>query len=161
MLAESGPYLHGCVVDIGCGPGFVLKALKSLGTAKHLYGLDFSLSSIKRCREEIPLGRFMIGDIYHIACEDAVFDAGLVHGDLGAPRTAGRGLAGTLQDMSEGRACHYHDPQRGARRICRALEFLDEAEFSSLLPGKLTAFQYCQEGRTMLFVVNKSMAEDG
>ena len=57
------------------GPGFVLKALASSGTAKELYGLDFSLSSIKRCREEVQAGRFMIGDIYHIACEDSAFDA--------------------------------------------------------------------------------------
>jgi 2-polyprenyl-3-methyl-5-hydroxy-6-metoxy-1,4-benzoquinol methylase len=161
VLAESGPYLHGCVVDIGCGPGFVLKALASSGTAKHLYGLDFSLSSIKRCREEIPLGRFMIGDIYHIACEDAVFDAVLCMETLEHLEQPAEALRELFRICRRGGHVIITIPNGALDEYVGHLNFWTEAEFSTLLPGKLTAFQYCQEGRTMLFVVNKSMAEDG
>ena len=41
------------------------------------------------------------------------------------------------------------------------LNFWTEDEFRTLLPENVTAFRYCQGGRTMLFVLEKAMSQDG
>ena len=161
VLEECGPYLHGRIADIGCGPGFVLKALSSSGMAKGLYGLDFSSSSIKRCREEVPAGQFMLGDIYHVACKDAVFDAVLCMETLEHLEQPAEALGELFRICRTGGHVVITIPNGALDEYVGHLNFWTEGEFRALLPERLTAFRYCQHGRTMLFVVEKALAPDG
>jgi len=157
VLVECGPYLHGRVADIGCGPGFVLKALASSGTAKELYGLDFSLSSIVRCRQEVPAAKFVVGDIYHIACEDGVFDAVLCMETLEHLEQPGEAVSELFRICRTGGHVVITIPNGALDEYVGHLNFWTETGFRTLLPETLTAFRYCQGDRAMLFIIEKSM----
>jgi len=161
VLAACGPYLHGRVADVGCGPGYVLQALASSGSAKQLYGMDFSSSSIKRSREAVPAGHFLIGDIYHMACEDAVFDAVLCMETLEHLEQPAEALGELLRICRNGGHVIVTIPNGAVDEYVGHLNFWTEEEFRTFLPEKLTAFRSCQGGRTMLFVLEKAMSQDG
>lgn len=65
MLQKHNVVLDGkSVLDIGIGPGIVLKAILSEYKPTSISGNDFSDAAIKQASERIPEGRFAVHNIY-------------------------------------------------------------------------------------------------
>ncbi|MEE4208812.1 MAG: methyltransferase domain-containing protein [Parvularcula sp.] len=65
VLGERGIKLHTkSILDIGCGPGFVLSRLTQSSSPSRIVGVDFSNVALKHASALLPFGEFMIHDIY-------------------------------------------------------------------------------------------------
>lgn len=160
VLKSCETYLYGRVVDIGCGPGYVVKALSSSGVVEKLYGVDFSSASIKRCRKEIPGGQFFMGDIYHIACADGIFDAVVCMETLEHLESPTEALRELFRVCRKGGHIIITIPNGALDEYVGHLNFWTEQEFRSLLSNeKSVTFRYCQGQRAMLFVVENTVVE--
>ena len=66
----------GHVVDVGCGTGHMLLALRNR-LATHdlcLTGLDFSAVAVNRCRSLLPEATFVVGDLYESLLPAGAYD---------------------------------------------------------------------------------------
>jgi 2-polyprenyl-3-methyl-5-hydroxy-6-metoxy-1,4-benzoquinol methylase len=159
VLGACGEYLRGHVADIGCGPGFVLKALSTMKSIDALYGVDFSRSSIKRCREEFPGGIFLMGDIYHLACPDGVFDTVVCMETLEHLERAPEAICELFRICRKGGHVIITIPNGPRDEYVGHLNFWTEQDFRTMLVGRSVAkFQYFQGGMTMMFVVESGDA---
>ena len=66
---EPGSY----VLEVGCGNGKTLAALKAIGC--NVIGVDFSEEAVVSCRQLIPDVDVRQGDILHLDFEDSSFDS--------------------------------------------------------------------------------------
>lgn len=157
VLEACGEYLRGRVVDIGCGPGFVLRALSSSGTIGALYGIDFSRSSIRRCRKELPGGKFLMGDIYRLACSDGAFDAVICMETLEHLERAPDAIDELFRVCRKGGHVIITVPNGVRDEYVGHLNFWAEQDFRNMLAGRSVAkFQYFQGGMSMMFVVEST-----
>ncbi|PRX29271.1 ubiquinone/menaquinone biosynthesis C-methylase UbiE [Orenia metallireducens] len=62
------------VLDLGCGPGNVLKWLCSSGKEFSITGVDFSEKMLKIAEKNIPEGKFYCEDITNISFDESTFD---------------------------------------------------------------------------------------
>ena len=161
VLEACGEYLRGHVADIGCGPGFVLKALSAMKSIDALYGVDFSRSSIKRCREEFSGGIFLMGDIYHLACPDGAFDTVICMETLEHLERAPEAICELFRICRKRGHVIITIPNGSRDEYVGHLNFWTEQNFRTMLVGRSVAkFQYYQGGMTMMFVVeNRDVAD--
>lgn len=153
VLGACGEYLRGHVADIGCGPGFVLKALSTMKGIDALYGVDFSRSSIKRCREEYPGGIFLMGDIYHLACPNDSFDVVICMETLEHLERAPEAIRELFRICRKGGHVIITVPNGARDEYVGHLNFWTEQDFRGVLDGrKVVKFQYFQEGMAMMFI---------
>ena len=154
VLGACGEYLRGHVADIGCGPGFVLKALSTMKGVDALYGVDFSRSSIKRCREEYPGGIFLVGDIYRLACPNEVFDVVICMETLEHLERAPEAIKELFRVCRKSGHVIITIPNGARDEYVGHLNFWTEQDFRGLLAGKnIVKFQYFQKGMAMMFIV--------
>ena len=160
VLAACQPYLRGRVADIGCGSGYIVKALTSSPAVAKIYGVDFSSSSIKRCRADVSEGHFLTGDIYHLACADGVFEVVVCMETLEHLEHPAEAVQELFRVCKKGGHVIITIPNGALDEYVGHLNFWTQQDFRSLLPANsATMFQYCQEGRTMLFVIEKNVVE--
>lgn len=160
VLRDCEPYLCGRVVDVGCGPGFVLQVLSSSKKIRAIYGVDFSFASIKRCRQAVPGGHFFVGDMYHISCQDGLFDTVMCMETLEHLEQPARAIDELFRLCKVGGHVVITIPNGALDEYVGHINFWTEPEFRTLLSGEcVTKFQYCAEGRAMLFIVEKSSTE--
>jgi 2-polyprenyl-3-methyl-5-hydroxy-6-metoxy-1,4-benzoquinol methylase len=153
VLGACGEYLRGHVADIGCGPGFVLKALSSMKSIEALYGVDFSQSSIKRCRGAFPGGIFLMGDIYHLACPNDAFDVVICMETLEHLERAPEAIRELFRVCRKGGHVIITVPNGARDEYVGHLNFWTEQDFRGVLNGrKVVKFQYFQEGMVMMFI---------
>lgn len=69
------------LLDVGCGPGSLVPALREIGSV-NIVGIDLSPEMIEIARERYPTARFEVGDVEALAFPDASFDAVLCSGML-------------------------------------------------------------------------------
>lgn len=156
VLSACEPYLCGNTVDVGCGPGFVSQILSSSQNIKTVYGIDFSLTSIKRCRQDVPAGHFFVGDIYRMSCQDGAFDSVMCMETLEHLEQPARALAELFRVCKVGGHVVITIPNGAIDEYVGHINFWTEQEFRALLSGeRITKFQYCAEGRAMLFIAKK------
>jgi ubiquinone/menaquinone biosynthesis C-methylase UbiE len=62
------------VLDVGCGEGFTLKAIKQKGISNKLIGIDSSMEAIALGKKENPSLDLRVGDIYNLKFKDKSFD---------------------------------------------------------------------------------------
>ena len=66
--------VEGPVLDIGCHSGtFTKQILSKIGT-KEIYGIDISPAAIKRAKEKIPFGHFIVADAEELPFENDFFN---------------------------------------------------------------------------------------
>jgi len=159
VLGACGEYLRGHVADIGCGPGFVLKALSTMRGIDVLYGVDFSRSSIKRCRAEHPGGIFLMGDIYHLACPNDSFDVVICMETLEHLERAPEAIKELFRVCRKGGHVIITVPNGARDEYVGHLNFWTEQKFRGMLDGrKVVKFQYFQKGMAMMFVAECTSA---
>lgn len=147
-----------CVVDVGCGMGHALLALRyRLPTHEMvLTGLDFSSVAVRYARALLPEANFIVGDLYESQLLTGAYDLVL--------------CIETLE--------HVHDPQAALRellRVCRVggrlvltvpngekdswdghRSFWTPAEFTEFLrPHGLTHLSQLQDGTALLAEVSR------
>ena len=154
VLNNCQMYLHGRVVDVGCGPGFVAQALSSSGLVREIYGFDFSAASIKRCREEVPGGHFFVGDVYRASCRNESFDVVICMETLEHLEEPDMAIRELFRLCRDGGHVIITVPNGASDQYVGHINFWTEEAFRALLPGLgAVKFWYCQEGKTMLFLV--------
>lgn len=160
VLSACQPYLHGRVADIGCGSGYVVRALMSSQTITGIYGVDFSAASTKRCRAEVPNGHFVTGDIYRLAYADGVFESVICMETLEHLEQPDHAIRELFRVCKKGGHIIITIPNGALDDYVGHVNFWTQQEFQALLPAdKPLTFQYCQSGRTMLFVVENRRVE--
>lgn len=160
VLGVCEEYLRGRVIDVGCGPGFVLKVLSQRKAIEALYGVDFSRSSIKRCQEELSTGTFLMGDIFHLAYRSDVFDVVICMETLEHLEHATEAIAELFRVCRAGGHVIITIPNGARDEYVGHLNFWTEQEFRGLLAGRdVVKFQYFQKKMVMMFVVQRTEAE--
>lgn len=159
VLGACGEYLRGHVADIGCGSGFVLKALSTMKGIDALCGVDFSRSSIKRCRKEHPGGIFLMGDIYHLACPNDSFDVVICMETLEHLERAPEAIRELFRICRKGGHVIITVPNGARDEYVGHLNFWTEEDFREMLDGgEVVKFQYFQKGMTMMFIAECTSA---
>ena len=95
FLTENLPQ-HASVIELGCGPGNVIKYLQSKRSDLNFYGIDLAPAMVKAAAEANPGERFTVMDIRNAAEIDETFDCVIAafsipyitHADLPAVFTA-------------------------------------------------------------------------
>ena len=64
VVRELGP---ADILDVGCGEGYVLGALREEGIRCPLHGIDFSADAIGSARSRVPDATFEVGDALALA----------------------------------------------------------------------------------------------
>jgi 2-polyprenyl-3-methyl-5-hydroxy-6-metoxy-1,4-benzoquinol methylase len=156
VLAICQKYIHGRVIDIGCGSGGFLQLLAQREGHERLYGIDFSASSLTRCHRVMAEGGFVQSDIYHLGCHDESFETVI--------------CMETIEHLE-----HPDEAMREVRRVCSRdglviitipngpcdgyvghLNFWSEDEFRSMLGReKIIDFRYVSAGHAMVFVTTR------
>jgi len=72
---ESIKHVDGKVVEIGCGAGGMVKAVKNYRPDLDVYGCDVSKTAIKEARESSGDVKFEVADIYKMPFKDNAFEA--------------------------------------------------------------------------------------
>lgn len=158
VLGACGEYLQGRVIDVGCGPGFVLKALSAHKSIEELYGVDFSRSAIKRCREELPTGMFLMGDVYHLACRNETFDVVICMETLEHLDRTPKAIEELFRVCRIGGHVIITIPNGARDEYVGHLNFWTEQEFRDALDGRgVVQFQYFQDGMSMMFVAKRTV----
>jgi SAM-dependent methyltransferase len=157
VVEACGDYLHGRVIDVGCGPGSVLKALAPHGSIQQVYGVDFSGSAIERCREEVPTGMFLKGDIYHLGCRDQTFDLVFCMETLEHLECATTAIEELFRICRIGGHVIITIPNGARDEYVGHMNFWTEQDFRGALGGReMVNFQYFQDGMSMMFVVKRT-----
>lgn len=66
-VAELAATCHpGSVVDVGCGPGNLLRALVDRATPERVVGIDYAAAGIRRAKELVPSGEFHAESLYEV-----------------------------------------------------------------------------------------------
>jgi SAM-dependent methyltransferase len=158
VVAACRGYLHGRVIDIGCGPGSVLKALAPHISIEKLYGVDFSGCAIKRCREELPTGTFLTGDVYHLACRNETFDVVICMETLEHLEDVTKAMEELFRICRIGGHVIITIPNGARDEYVGHMNFWTEQEFRDALDGReVVQFQYFQGGMTMMFVAKRTV----
>lgn len=153
VLSVCQKYVDGKVVDIGCGSGFFLQLLAKHATHRGIYGIDFSSSSIVRCRREIPEGKFLLSDIYRLGCRDGVFDTIICMETLEHVERPDDALREIMRVCRDGGHVIITIPNGPDDHYIGHLNFWSESEFRSVLVGaEVVDFQYVEGGKAMVFV---------
>lgn len=153
VLSVCQKYVYGKVVDIGCGSGFFLQLLAKHAAHCGIYGIDFSSSSIVRCRREIPEGQFLLSDIYRLGCRDGVFDTVICMETLEHVERPDDALREILRVCRDGGHVIITIPNGQDDHYIGHLNFWSESEFRSVLVGaEVVDFQYVEGGKAMVFV---------
>lgn len=66
------------ILEIGCGEGFVLRALRDAGVRCPMRGVDFSESAIAEARERVPDAVFEVQDAAKLAADGQRYDVVLM-----------------------------------------------------------------------------------
>lgn len=146
-------HFHGKIIDVGCGSGDFLSVVsKQINCQVH--GLDFSGSSIERCRNLIPAGEFVLGDIYMTGYKANVYDVVCcieVLEHLENPEIAFKELR---RICKSGGVIIITIPNGAFDNYIGHLNFWVEQEFKAFIGGiKLISFRYVEDKRSMLFIL--------
>jgi len=107
LLREGG--VSGRVLDLGCGPGLNVAALREAGW--HAFGVDYSRSGIRIALREVG-GYFMNLDVHHLAFRDAVFGGLVMTHAIGHVAEPERVLAEARRVLAPGGAMVVTTPNR-------------------------------------------------
>jgi 2-polyprenyl-3-methyl-5-hydroxy-6-metoxy-1,4-benzoquinol methylase len=66
------------ILEIGCGEGFVLRALQDAGVRCPMRGIDFSETAIADARTRVPEAEFVVQDAAELAADGQRFDVVLM-----------------------------------------------------------------------------------
>jgi 2-polyprenyl-3-methyl-5-hydroxy-6-metoxy-1,4-benzoquinol methylase len=66
------------ILEVGCGEGFVLRALRDAGVRCPMRGIDFSESAIAEARERVPDAEFEVQDAAKLAADGERYDVVLM-----------------------------------------------------------------------------------
>jgi len=156
VLSVCRQYIHGKVVDIGCGSGFFLQLLTTHITHHGVYGIDFSSSSIARCRKEVPQGKFLLSDIYYLGCRDGTFDTVICMETLEHLDRPGEAVREILRVCRDGGFVIIAIPNGPCDHYIGHLNFWSEPEFRAFLQGAhFVDFKYVSGRKAMVFVAAK------
>ena len=146
-------YVHGKVADIGCGSGFFLQLLAKHAAHHGIYGVDFSSSSIVRCRQEIPEGKFLLGEICRLGCRDGAFDTVICMETLEHVERPDEAVREIMRVCRDGGYVIITIPKGQCDHYIGHLNFWSESEFRSVLvDAEVVDFQYVEGGKSMVFV---------
>ena len=70
---------HRFVLDVGCGPGRLLKAFAGRRPDVRLFGLDVNLDVLRQVRETVPRAWTGVASVYAIPFRERAFDLVLCH----------------------------------------------------------------------------------
>jgi SAM-dependent methyltransferase len=107
LLETAG--VRGRVLDLACGPGLNVAALREAGFAA--FGVDYSRSGIEIARREVG-GTFMNLDAHHLAFRDGVFEGLVMTHAIGHVAEPGRVLAEARRVLGAGGAMVVTTPNR-------------------------------------------------
>ncbi|MGD0028125.1 MAG: class I SAM-dependent methyltransferase [Candidatus Bathyarchaeia archaeon] len=68
------PYVSGCVLDVGCGDGFVTRAISKLPGVMEVHGVDISDTAIRVAKSKYPHIDFKVGQVANLPFERNYFD---------------------------------------------------------------------------------------
>jgi 2-polyprenyl-3-methyl-5-hydroxy-6-metoxy-1,4-benzoquinol methylase len=66
------------ILEIGCGEGYVLRALRDAGVRCPMRGIDFSETAIAEARDRVPEAEFLVQDAAALADDGQRFDVVLM-----------------------------------------------------------------------------------
>jgi SAM-dependent methyltransferase len=87
------------ILDVGCGAGGFLAKARQAGI-KNVIGTDISPSALRRAKNSLRDGEFVVADGQYLPFRERTFDT--------------VACIGTLE--------HFSDPRKGAKQMCRALD---------------------------------------
>ena len=61
-------------IDVGCGDGFLCSEWARMGMARSIYGTDLVADRVKRAKEMVPSGQFMIQSAYELGFPTGRFE---------------------------------------------------------------------------------------
>jgi 2-polyprenyl-6-hydroxyphenyl methylase/3-demethylubiquinone-9 3-methyltransferase len=68
------PYVSGCVLDVGCGDGFITDAISKLPSVMEVHGVDISNTAIRVAKSRYPRIDFKVGQVADLPFESNYFD---------------------------------------------------------------------------------------
>lgn len=150
-------YIRGKVFDIGCGSGFFLGIVSTLGGLGELYGADFSSASLKRCRDGIPDGRFILSDIFSLGCKTGYFDTVICMETLEHIENPRHALGEALRVCRNEGYIIVTIPNGIYDNYIGHLNFWSKSDFERFLDGITVAdFHYIDGGKDMVFVLKRT-----
>jgi ubiquinone/menaquinone biosynthesis C-methylase UbiE len=156
VLAICEKYVRGNVIDIGCGSGGFLHLLALRGRHQLLYGTDFSMSSIARCRRLIADARFVQSDVYQLGCRDESFETVICMETLEHLERPEEAIREARRVCSRDGFVIITIPEGSRDGYIGHLNFWSEDEFRSMLGHeKIVEFRYAESGQAMVFVTKR------
>jgi ubiquinone/menaquinone biosynthesis C-methylase UbiE len=155
VLDVCEKHIHGKVADIGCGSGCFLKLIQSRLPQCDLYGIDFSSSSVQRCKREISDGAFAIGDIFQLGCHNHAFDTVICMETLEHIEFPEMAIEAIFKVCRDGGTVIITIPNGLYDEYIGHVNFWSEAEFKALLGSYKAEVHYLSDQRDMVFIVKK------
>ena len=113
---------------------------------------------IERCREEVPTGMFLKGDVYHLACRNQTFDLVMCMETLEHLECAAKAIEELFRICRIGGHVVITIPNGARDEYVGHVNFWTDQEFRDALGGKeVVQFQYFQDGMTMMFVAKRTV----
>lgn len=120
------------IIDVGCGSGSIVKALKNYFPIHEFWGCDISQAAIKKARQKSGGVKFFVSDAEKLEVKSASFDVVIMHSVLD----------------------HIQRPLAAAKEVHRILKkggtflFMDPLEKEpSTIHGQLTRFKWFRNHR--------------
>jgi SAM-dependent methyltransferase len=156
VLDACDTHIHGAVVDVGCGSGYFLKLIQSRLPNCAIHGIDFSSSSVRRCKRTITDGMFSIGDVFNLACRDNSFDTVICMETLEHIEFPHKAVEEIFRICRQAGTVIMTIPNGCYDDYIGHLNFWSEAEFKALLGVHQPAeVHYLSGKKDMVFIVKK------
>jgi SAM-dependent methyltransferase len=140
------------VLDVPCGRGRLLKAVRAVLPEAELYGVDINEGMVEQVRRECPGARVGTGSVYHLALPDRHVDTVLCHESFMHFEEPDRALA-ELARVARHRLYLSVTTRRQLNTLLRWLGFLPASDvphwtynYEEILPRLPTAFRWTARG---------------
>jgi ubiquinone/menaquinone biosynthesis C-methylase UbiE len=154
VLDKCRSYLRGTILDSGCGTAGFFGLISKNNIRAELYGMDFSLSSIRRSRERVPGGGFIVSDIRNIGYSDHSFDVVICTETLEHLELPDTALLEIKRVCKDGGTIIITVPNGDRDSYVGHLNFWNKDSFMKFIGFTgLKDFQYLEDGGSMLFVI--------